>query len=230
MSHTKVCQLEARARGIADYWPGYDADFKYWYNPRCLYKSPAKRVFVGVFPRREGDSWKRESLDYLDYSCEGEIYNEWIDGDWRGDGPTHQARAQTVFKRLYGGVDWESKLRAAPSFNVIPLRSCSVEDIPGAAWYKAAEWFLQVLDHLRPQLIICNGNGKRSAWGILKPSEIWSAQVGNANANLRLGEVTLASGHHARVIGMPLLSGARYGRDDLFELIRRNKNRLLGND
>ena len=228
MSRAKVCQLEAQARAIADHWPDYDADFKYWYNPRCLFQSPAKRVFVGVFPRREGDSWKRESLDYLDYSCEGEIYNEWIDGEWEGKGPEHQRLARVVYEELYGRDEWESKLRASPSFNVMPLRSYSVEDIPDAAWDKAAEWFLEVLDHLKPQLIICNGNGKHSAWNILKPAEMWSEQVGNAKAYLRLGKVTLASGHHARVIGMPLLSGARYGRDDLFELIRQNKSRLLG--
>ena len=160
MSHAKVCQLEAQARAIADHWPDYDADFKYWYNPRCLFESPAKRVFVGINPRREGDSWKKENHAYLDYGCDGKIHNEWIDGEWAGEGPEHQRLARVVFEELYGCENWESKLRRTPCFNVMPLRSRGANDIRDKAWSKAVDWFKDVLLHLKPKTIICNGNSE----------------------------------------------------------------------
>ena len=160
MSRAKVCQLEAQARAIANHWPGYDADFKYWYNPRCLFQSPAKRVFVGINPRREGDSWKKENLAYLNYGCEGKIHNEWIDGEWEGDGTKHQELVQVAFEELYGKADGITKLRQTPCFNVLPLRSPDADGIPFRAWCKAIDWFVEVLMHLKPKTIICNGNSE----------------------------------------------------------------------
>lgn len=229
MSRDKVLELEAQARAIADHWPDYDADFKYWYNPRCLFEKPAKRVFVGINPRREGDSWKKENLAYLNYGCEGKIHNEWIDGEWEGNGPEHQRLARVVFEELYGRDDWESKLRRTPCFNVMPLRSEGVHDIPFRAWCKAVDWFIEVLNQLKPQTIICNGNSEdsrngpgMSPWAAVQ-SEFQAEEVARMpyfvtqfnrkrqKVTLKVDEITNGPLKGTKVVGLPQLT--RFGAD-----------------
>ena len=233
MSRTKVLDLEAQARAIADHWPGYDADFKYWYNPRCMFENPVERVFAGVNPRLEGDSWKNESLAYLNYECVGQIHNEWIDGDWQGDGPKHQDLVQIAFEELYGRAHGVSVLRKTPCFNVLPLRSQSTYDTPLEAWCKAADWFATVLNHLRPRTIICNGNSEdyndepgKSPWGAIMrefkvelirrmpyiagyPAAGPECLRGEPIVTVKVGQVTEGHLEGSTVIGLPQLT--RFG-------------------
>ena len=68
---------------------------------------------------------------------------------------------------------------ATPCLNVVPFRTPSREKLPCGAWGVAQPWFRQVLRHLQPDLIICNGNGESkeaSAWAALKEFNTITAQ------------------------------------------------------
>ena len=222
MSMSRVLELEEQAKNIAAKWPGYDSDVKCWYNPRCLFEQQADRVFIGINPRDEPESRYGEDHSYLDFDCGGEVYNEWIDGNWPGSGTDHQNKVRRVYETLYGRADWEDKLRATPSFNVCPLRTHGAQDIPERVWAESLSWCRDVLIHLRPKTIICNGSQEsgKSPWAAIKSvftiSETRRTKV--QTAYLKIGKINSGPLAGTDVVGLPQLT--RFGNRPLMHALR----------
>lgn len=215
-------KMEERAGEIANSWPGYDSDVKCWYNPRCLFEGTAERVVIGINPRLESGTRRGEDHSYLDFECNDQTYNEWIDARWPGNGSDHQAKLHRVFRTLYGVDHWEQVLRSTPCFNVCPLRSESADDIPKWIWSESSDWSQEVLETLRPSTIICNGNAEsgKSPWAFLKERfrvrKVRQTKV--QVASLKIGKIDRGILNGTDVIGLPQLT--RFGNQPLMDALK----------
>ena len=235
-------RMERKAHDIAELWPDYDSDIKCWYNPRCMFEGTAERVFIGINPRLERSTQHGEDRSYLDFECNDGAYNDWIDGRWPGSGSEHQTKVRDVFKALYGDDAWERVLRDTPCFNVCPLRTKSPKDISDSVWKEYVSWSHEIILHLKPSTIICNGNSEdyggqlgKSPWNAVRTkfnvepiSEDPFVVVNRHNdeeqcVRLKRGQVTSGDLTGADVIGMPQLT--RFGELPLYELLKQLRHR-----
>lgn len=156
---------EAKARGE------HVHGIKPWYCSAKLIESGAKVAFVGANPgggRRAEVSDKK--LGVLKQPYIDPKYNAWLDDPNWEDGRELQERAVEAFGILFDvKKGWRSILRDVASFNVVPVRTHNTAHISQATWTKGVDWFLAVLEHIAPSVVVCNGNqlGK-SAWSALK--------------------------------------------------------------
>lgn len=201
---------------------------KPWYSYAGLLEVPATRIFVGSHPAGGRKSKRLDQEDgYFRRVYEVSDYSSWIDERWErprssAPSPAGQARLQknvhNVFEAMYGSADWERVLRSTPSFNVIPYRVPDMDRMPTRAWSDGYEWFQRVIEHLRPRLIICNGNadGGRSPWAALRKTEGECIDVRpKANSYIKTGTVTQGPLADATIVALPSLS--QFGGDDLFQ-------------
>ena len=118
------------------------------------------------------------------------------------------------------GDEWQDILRSTPCLNVVPFRTPSRKKLPDGAWDAAQPWFRQVLKHLQPDLIICNGNGEKkeaSAWAALKEFNTITGQKQmptTDKAAIKYGRVTSGPMEGVAVIRLPHLSKPFFWPDD----------------
>ena len=213
------------------------------YNPRWMFEprdEGVKRVFVGIRPAGDPcepleDNPSGDMLEYLDDCPSDRPHNQWIDGHWGGRGPTHQSLVQRVFESLYGKGGWKRELRATPSFNVCPLRVKDYPPLCSKVYDKSEALFLDMVEGLRPQTIICNGTGEWTPWRALNPKNVRSWRIGEdlpRRPFLRHGEYKIGEGSVARVIGFPALTGQvrYYDRPSLMRLLETHRDKLIGHE
>ncbi|HMO15220.1 MAG TPA: hypothetical protein PKD64_13995 [Pirellulaceae bacterium] len=206
---------------------------KSWNNPRahgikCWYcdanniEKGSETLFIGLNPGGNDDSKKLdERAGYLEspYSVPG--FNSWIDEEWPDRGPSHQAAVQRVFQTLYSD-GWENKLRTSACTNIFPVRTETTDAIDKSGWLFAERWFGNILKHVRPKFVICNGNNQtNSAWAYLVKhyncAMISEIDIG-ANAFVKKGTFEL-NGERCSVLGLPNLP--RFMRPRLIDAIQQ---------
>lgn len=117
------------------------------------------------------------------------------------------------------GNGWQDKLLKTACFNIVPFRSPKVDDLSPQTWKLGTQWGLEVLEHIGPELIVCNGNGEsKSPWSVIESAYgIGERKVQPIGANASVKEGAIVSGplKGTRIIGLSSLS--YFGRQALYE-------------
>ena len=241
MRHEFARRMEREAEDLAREFGKKIDGVKPWYSYAALFDGTTTRVFVGLNPGGSGES---EELDkeYRKWAYEKPGYCAWLDEGWekRGGGSypagtePHQKSAHKAFQAMYGDV-WQDILRSTPCLNVVPFRTPSREKLPCGAWGVAQPWFRQVLRHLQPDLIICNGNGESkeaSAWAALKEFNTITAQKPihtTDKGRIKYGHVTSGPLKGVAVVALPHLSKPYFWPgENPFQKLRRLRDSRPG--
>lgn len=207
-----------------------------WFSSTSLFEKSAQRVFLATNPGGLADSnLKNLRLEPGAYDC-GESdpdrtaspHNCWLDDVWAGSPPGRDKRqvpVQRAFEALYGSK-WESILRNTPSFEVCPLRTANVNDLPEEVWSASIDWCRDVLEKIHPDTVITNGNGVgKSPWQAIK--QMYGIQVlkkvpvnKNKSGSLKVGKLTSGKLKGAKIVGMPHLSQPQFRTPRLYEALR----------
>ena len=167
--------LHAESLHSKDHWA------KPFYSDVHLFKPGVRRVFIGVNSKGDKCSHKfdqKQENEQRVWSGNKPLHNAYMDECWGNcnkspapKGRSHlQIAAQEVFKGMYG-PKWKRRLRNTPCFNLIPVSSDGIQDEKlGNA---GVEWSVELIEYLRPHLIILYGNGLtpkkgRSVWFALE--------------------------------------------------------------
>ena len=185
---------------------------KPWYCSASLIEKGAEVAFIGANPgggsQSEADD-RRLGILKRPYD-DGSLYNAWLDDThWEGDGG-HQQRVAAAFEILFGS-NGRGILRKAVCFNVVPLRSSGINAVSTTTWRSGVDWTSDVLEHVQPSTIICNGNGSgRSAWNVFSGSRIGIGAVEEQKVygtfRLKRGRIARGTLSGAEVIGLPHLA------------------------
>ena len=218
-----AARFEQEARHLAQGAPAHTIfGVKCWYCDASLIESGAERAFIGINPGgKAGDDKYDEQMGYLEAPYEERSFNAWLDEEWP-EGNPHQRATRKLFQQMYGDR-WESVLRSTACFNTCPFRTTSAKDLSGSLWDASTKWVVEVMNQVRPQLIICNGSGKfRSPWSVItghyEVDLIFDEEV-QANGYLREGTLQLSPLTNVRILGLPFIN--RFGGHNLFSMIRK---------
>ena len=229
-THQFAKEMELRANKIAEEFEDSIYGVKCWYSATRLFDERAQIAFIGINPGG-GDhfhSQQDKDNEYLEKPYNDPNFNSWLDESWGGKplgGSVHQLSAQRVFKILYGD-DWEKVLRNTACFNVTPFRTPNINRLPREAWEASIPWFQQVLEHLKPKLIICNGNSEgRSPWSVLGENYT----LGDKDkihikgvSSIKQGIIQSAPLKDTKILALPHLS--RFGNRDLFAELEKQRH------
>ena len=212
-----ACKMQQKAERLAEPFADQIYGVKCWYSSARLFDQTSEQVFVSINPGGNKPHPEQDQIaPYRDSK-----YNAWLDEDW-GQGPggsKHQKLAVKVFDALYGTCG-KSILRDTSCFPVAPFRTPRASKLPPCAWEVAKCWFRQVLAHLAPRVVLCNGNGEsRSPWSVLREGfdvEVLPSAPLGANANLKRGEISSGDLRGTKILAIPHLTGARFNTETLF--------------
>ena len=211
-------KMEIEAENIAKPFEDSIYGVACWSSAARLFDEGAERVFIGTNPggdEKDHRDAKRKGYHQMRYRSHN--FNAWLDEGWRGSVPgqrANQRNVQQVFQAMYGNKEWEKVLRNTACFEVAPFRTPEIKAMPLEAWDIAIPWFQKVLEHVKPRLIICNGNGERqSPWSVL--GEIYSLRDKNKTRVEGVASIKQAVIRHGilkdtRIVALPHLS--RFGR------------------
>ena len=212
-SMTKVDELTQRARNICEEAVARGDKvygMKPWYCSVDIVEDGARIAFIGANPgggRQEWDEDVESGGTCAPYD-KGLQYNAWLDDEHSGVGQVGlQNRVKETFHILFGEKG-KDILREAACFNVVPLRSQNVEKLSKETWRAGSDWCLNVVEHVSPEVIVCLGNGQRSAWNMFAKigiSECGREKVYN-NFYIKRGYVPVGELGSSLVIGLPHLS------------------------
>ena len=208
----KARELHEQAKALGD--PVYG--IRPWYCSASIIEAGAEIAFIGANPGGGPDSEKADRrLGILARLYDdGSSYNAWLDDEhWEKDGPGHQQRAIETFDILFGSAG-QKTLRNAACFNVVPLRSGSVSELSKATWASGVAWTIDVLEHVRSSVVVCNGNSEgRSAWSVFKNRRLGIDQFEEVDLyntfKLKRGYVSRGPMAGTEVVGLPHLSRMR---------------------
>ena len=234
MTHQFAKKMELKANKIAEEFEDSIYGVKCWYSAARLFDQGAQIAFIGINPGGGDDSHSHQDKDngYLEKPYKDTNFNSWLNESWGGKPPGssgHQLSAQRVFKILYGD-DWKKVLRNTACFNVAPFRTGNVDELPSGAWEAATYWFKQVIEHVKPKLIICNGNGEGlSPWSVISDKYKLDSenriQIGKAKAYLKQGVIQSAPLKNTRILALPHLSAAKYNHELLFQQLEKQRHK-----
>lgn len=222
-------RMEIEAEKIAEPFQDYIYGVRCWSSAVRLFGQGAERAFIGTNPGGDEKDHRHEKrIGYQQMPYLNPNFNAWLDEAWRNS-PTGESNNQRsvrhLFKAMYGDA-WEKTLRNTACFEVAPFRAPKASELPSEAWSAAMPWFQQVLEHVKPRLIICNGNGEdRSPWSVL--SELYgidygkTTRIGKASAYMKEGNIQSGKLQGVKVIGIPHLSGAKYNHNLLFAKLQK---------
>jgi len=214
--------MQQKAERLADPFTEQIRGVKCWYSSARLFDQAAERVFVSINPGGDRpDSPQDQKSPYVDPK-----HNAWLDQDW-GQGPggtKHQKMVVKVFDALYDTCGM-SVLRATPSFPVAPFRTPRANMLPKRAWQVAKPWFCEVLEHLGPRVVICNGNGESmSPWSVLceryEVEVIQQTKLGRA-ARIKEGVIRSEISRGMKILAMPHFTGAVFNKEKLLDEIKK---------
>lgn len=220
-------EMQLKAERLAESFADQIYGVKCWYSSVRLLDQESKRVFLSINPGGDRpDPWEDQMAPYVDPQ-----HNAWLDQDWgKGPGGTpHQKRAVKVFDALYG-TNGKSVLRGTPSFPVAPFRTPRANMLPASAWQAAKSWFWEVLEHLKPCVILCNGNSEtKSPWSVLceryEVRRIKRTKVGRT-AFLKEGIIHSGDLRGTKIIATPHLTGAVFKEETLLKELKEIKKRM----
>ncbi len=204
-----ICD-QAETRGEAVY------GISPWYCAARLIEHGARVAFIGANPgggvtsKRDDERVGRLRRPYRDPH-----YNAWLDDThWESSGASHQQRVIDTFNLLFGSSQGQGVLREAACLNVVPVRSVSTADLTSRTWSEGVEWFTQVLTHVAPEVVVCNGNGGgRSPWSALESTGSGIAEVEQTDVygtfRLKRGKIKDSNLNGAIVVGLPHLGRMR---------------------
>ena len=223
MKYTFTQKMEHRAKKIVNELDSHDIfGVKCWYSNKSIFEKSATRVFIGINP---GGDRASQELDlrkgYLELAHTKPDYNAWLDEMWPDNGPKHQEAVVRTFQSMYGPI-WEKQMRDTACFNIVPLRSTSVAKLSPQAWQMGKDWFREVLEHLTPRLVVCNGNSRnKSPWSVvhefysIKDSPDIPIGATGSTASIKQGVIESGPLSDCRIVGLPSLS--RFGWPELYE-------------
>ena len=220
MTHQFAIKMEQEANNIAKPFQDSIHGVKPWYTAARLFNQSTERVFVGINPGGDERSNSREDIG-KGPAYDDPNFNAWLDERWQSNKPPgkdiHQLSAQRVFKILYGN-DWEKVFRNTPCFNATPFRTPNINQLPREAWEASIPWFQHVIEHLKPKLIICNGNGEdQSPWSVIcsiySIGEMTKTPIQN-KISIKQGIIQSAPLKDTRILALPHLR--RFGNSNLF--------------
>ena len=200
---------EAKARGEPVY------GIKPWYCSASIIEVGANVAFIGANPGGGPQSEEDDRrLGYLKRPYDHESrYNAWLDDKHWEDRGLHQQRAIEAFEILFG-AQGRGILRGAACFNVVPLRTGNVATLAQATWESGVDWVTVVLEHVAPEVIVCNGNGSgRSAWNVFSDRRFDTTEMDEVKVygtfRLKRGRIARGILAGAEVIGLPHLARMR---------------------
>jgi len=213
---SKARALEALV-GSADHWA------KPFYSSITTLVPGTTRAFIGL--NGAGDRFAHQ-YDLEDrtheWTWESPAYNAFLDDRWGDESRVFpvgaaplQGAVRAVFKEMYGD-GWESVLRSTACFNIMPISSRGQADpVVHRHWEAGMRWGIQLLEYLRPKLLVMNGNGdERSVWSAVN-DEFGLREVAprvvleNQTFSLKVGEIMSGTLTGCQVIGLPHLSRNR---------------------
>lgn len=213
-------RMEIEAENIAKPFKDSIYGVACWSSSARLFDQGAERVFIGTNPGGdENDHQDAKRKGYQQMRYQSHNFNAWLDEAWRGSLPgqrPNQRSVQQVFKAMYGNEHWEKVLRNTACFEVSPFRTPEIKAMPPEAWNAAIPWFQKVLEHVKPRLIICNGNGEGlSPWSIL--GQIYSLAHKNRThvegvASIKQAVIQYGILKDTKIVALPHLS--RFGRSE----------------
>ena len=219
---------------------GDNRNFKPWYSPRDLIDQTAKngrveRVMIGVNPAGcpgEHDPTTQERR-WEQPLNDTKPFNAYLDEGWKDANPGEaplQCSVRKVFKALYDTM-CEQELRKTISFNFCPARTHDASCIPPKLWTESVDWCLEVLKYLKPEHVICigNGEGAKSPWAALKRNEAFDEEsIKKWKRNgvwLKYGEFGTGRLAGTSVIGLRHLSYKRYVPTTI-ELLEQHRHEM----
>lgn len=242
--------MEDQAETIADEMsrenPGWckevngRSNLKPWYSHLSAFQPGAKRALVGIDPGGDPSTPDDTVGPQYRLSLEGHSYNAFLDESWAtekrgrtvlhppGEAPLQQA-VRKVFGILFPESNPEEEIRATACFNACPIRTGLGSKIPphGRVWSLSEDWYKSVLEHIRPELLICLGNGDVSPWKLLNVDEQKPIKFAKS-AHLKHGSAKLKGVQPIKVIGLPHLTGGSFSRPRLYDAIAAKRESLLG--
>ena len=163
---------------------GHEWGWRFLHTPKKTLDPSTELMFIGINPGGGGSSVPLSSLhhdpEFIRESCEKG--NAFRIENWGATGHRHQEEVQKMFMYLSSrlgpgyGTSWEDLMNTTLTSNFCPFRS------PGGSWNDwgkkekneairkeeatrfSYELWSGILPYLEPKVIICDGNGKDSAF------------------------------------------------------------------
>lgn len=216
---TKAVEIAAQMEHTSRYgWQaliGDRSNIKPWYSARSAIKPGVDVVVIGANPGGDAGAPPNDAkFESYQRDLNRDGFNAYLDESWDGARPGQsklQRGVRTVFSTLYGGsANGDKSLRDSVCFNVCPLRTSGTSEIPPRVWNTSERWCVEVLTHLKPSLIICNGVGAgMSSWSAIgaagnRVNLVHSERLGNFT--VRGGTIATGELSGSKVLGIPHLS------------------------
>lgn len=196
------------------------SNVKPFYSPYHMFDPSTKRVFIGVNPA--GKPWDPDDTTGTKYAklLGSDDYNAYVDEVWEGESVNGRAELQVnvqkVFETLFPHSEADRSLRDTACFNVCPLRTKKPKFIPDEIWEDCVDWTREILETIKPEIIICNGNGlktsdpPKSPWASLQQMHLdirpYVLEQPRTVAPITCGTIMSGPLKDAKVVGFPHMS------------------------
>ena len=190
---------------------GDRSNVKPWYSSRAAFVPGVDVVVIGANPGGAADAPPNDAkIESYQRDLNRPGFNAYLDESWDGARPGSsklQRGVRMVFSTLYGGSsNGDDALRKSVCFNVCPLRTSNMSQLPPEVWSKSVRWSMEVLEHLKPNLIICNGISDSSPWAALGSSLHQRDSERLGRTYIRYGIIASGDLQGTKVLGIPHLS------------------------
>ena len=241
-------RMERKAEGIADQMErekiGWQrevngrSNLKPWYSSRSVFKSGVEIVLMSANPAGDPNNPPADTgVHTYQRNLDREGFNAYLHESW-DDYPVGKAPLQCavsiVFQEIFGHCRSETTLLQAACFDLCPIRTRDTKEsnLPETVWKASVDWSQEVLDHLRPNIIVCVGNGnQRSAWSAVRSIYDTGATPRTIpvkkNFPIKYGVFRNRDSDSSLVIGLPHLS--RFATSELFRTLRIRRTELHRN-
>jgi hypothetical protein len=224
--------MDQRAKAMEQKISDPDHWAKPYYSDVNTFVNGVPTALVGLNPA--GDRYshqlnKEDSAEERTWSGDKPFHNAYLDerwgtrskGVWEPGCAQLQVAVQQVYASIFGDT-WCEQLRETACFNLIPVSSRNTRDPTlKSIRDEGVAWGIELLNYLKPKLIILNGNSKtnpgnvlQSAWVELCDNFAFVSQPQSTHLEPRrysIKHAVLGSGplKDTRVIALPHLSRAK---------------------
>lgn len=190
---------------------GDRSNVKPWYSSRAAFVPGVEVVVIGANPGGAADAPPNDAkIETYQRDLNRKGFNAYLDESWDGARPGSsklQRGVRMVFSTLYGGsANGDDALRKSVCFNVCPLRTSDMSQLPPEVWSESVRWCMEVLHHLNPSLIICNGISDPSPLAVFGRSLNLLDREPLGTTYVRYGVIANGDLEGAKVLGIPHLS------------------------
>ena len=193
---------------------GDRSNVKPWYSSRAAFVPGVDVVLIGDNPGGSADAPPNDAkIESYQRDLNRPGFNAYLDESWDSARPGSsklQRGVRMVFSTLYGGsANGDDALRKSVCFNVCPLRTSDMSQLPPEVLSKSVRWCRELLQHLKPSLIICNGISDSSPWAAMGSSLHQRDSERLGRTYVRYGIIASGDLQGTKVLGIPHLS--RFG-------------------